>query len=97
MWPAVLSFIRPPATVTRLQRYETSSGPSSTMLTASSGLRPEYTAAGSYPSTERLPTSLPGGMPSGTVLTSPTLPRRASASIAGVAAASSGVLPPSSS
>src|SRR5450759_168887 len=48
MLPAVWSFITPSTTVTRLQRYETSSGPRSTpMLAASSGLRPLKTAAGS--------------------------------------------------
>ena len=64
------------------------------MLAASSGLRPVKQAAGSYPSTARLATSLPGAMPSGTVCASPQMPPRASASITGVWAASSGVLPP---
>ena len=65
------------------------------MEAASSGLRPLKTAAGSYPSTARLATSLPGAMPSGTVCASPQMPPRASASMTGVSAASSGVRPPS--
>src|SRR5437879_6470485 len=41
------------------------------------------------------PTSLPGGMPGGMTAARPTSPRRASLASVGIAAASSGVRPPS--
>src|SRR5438045_7251053 len=44
-----------------------------------------------------LPTSLPGGIPAGMVAARPTSPRAASAARLGIAAASRGVRPPSSS
>src|SRR5271163_2563678 len=44
-----------------------------------------------------VPTSLPGGMPAGIVRVRPSVPRDAMRSILGLCAASSGVLPPSSS
>src|SRR5437763_6479475 len=43
-----------------------------------------------------LPTSLPGGIPAGMVAARPTSPRAASRARFGIAAASSGVRPPSS-
>ena len=46
---------------------------------------------------ERMAVSLPAGTPSGTVLTSETIPRRARPSIVGFCAASSGVRPPNAS
>src|SRR5437016_3832000 len=54
------------SSVTRLQRNATSSGPSSTPIAAASmGARPVWKRAGSYPRIAMLPTSLPGGRPSG--------------------------------
>ena len=47
--------------------------------------------------TERFAVSLPGGIPSGIIHVIPISAVRARASMAGVSAASSGVLPPSSS
>src|SRR5215207_9795371 len=61
------------------------------------GARPVWYRAGSYPRMLRLPTSLPGGNPGGTTAARPSVPRRASAASTGMAAASSGVRPPSSS
>ena len=50
----------------------------------------------SYPIIVRFATSLPGAIPSGTVRTSPISLTAASASMAGLRAASIGVRPPSS-
>src|SRR4249919_891100 len=99
-WPAAKSTIvggLASSRVTRLQRNATSSGPSSIPIAAASiGARPVWKRSGSYPRIAMLPTSLPGGRPSGITAARPTSPRAARRANAGIAAASSGVRPSSS-
>ena len=99
MWPPEKSFSTPSGvTVTRLTRHTTSSGPiGMPWLAASSGPLPQSSVARSPPSTLMFATSLEVGNPSGSVSSVPDRPLRAIQSMLGVAAASSGVRPPSSS
>ena len=87
----------PRSTVTRLRRNTQSAGASGIRrAAASSGARPVWYTAGSYPSSDMVATSDPLSNPSGTVRAVPTRPWAATQSMFGVAAAASGVSPPSS-
>ena len=66
------------------------------MAAASRGARPGWYLAGSYPSRHSVQTSEPAEYPGGVVLTVPSRPPMATASMFGFLATSSGVLLPRS-